>query len=105
VLRLESRADGGRHTIALAGELDLSTVAELEARMAEVSSNGGGELVLDLDELSFMDSTGLRALLIARERCDQDGCELFLTRPQPAVRRLLELTGVLSQLRFIEPPA
>ncbi|HEX4189122.1 MAG TPA: STAS domain-containing protein [Solirubrobacteraceae bacterium] len=101
-LRLESRVEGRRHTIALRGELDLSTVDELEAMMAGACSNGAGELVLDLDGLSFMDSTGVRAALIAAERCEEHGCELLLARPRPPVRRLLELTGVLPRLRLIE---
>jgi anti-sigma B factor antagonist len=104
-LRLESRSDGRRHTIALAGELDLSTARELEAITAEVCAGGAGEVVFDLEELSFMDSTGLRAVLIARERCERHGCELLLARPQPAVLRLLQLTGLYGRLRFLEPPA
>ncbi|HEV7584539.1 MAG TPA: STAS domain-containing protein [Solirubrobacteraceae bacterium] len=103
-LRVEGHADGRRHTVALMGELDLSTADELEARIEQACSDGAGELVLDLQELSFMDSTGLRAILGARERCEGHGCELFLTRAQPAVLRLLQLTGVLPRLRFLEPP-
>jgi anti-anti-sigma factor len=58
--------------------------------------------VLDLEELSFMDSTGLRAVLMSREHCERHGCELYLARPQPTVLRLLELTGVLPRLRLLE---
>jgi anti-anti-sigma factor len=101
-LSLTARADGQRHVIMLSGELDLATAAELESRVAESCSDGARELVLDLEQLRFMDSTGLRAVLIARERCEGHGCELYLARPQPAVRRLLDLTGVLPRLRLIE---
>jgi anti-anti-sigma factor len=104
-LTVERRSHGRREIVALAGELDLSTVAELEAGIEEACSNGAGELVLDLEELSFMDSTGLSAILTTQDRCAGQGCELLLSGAQPAVHRLFELTGVLSCLRFLEPPA
>jgi anti-anti-sigma factor len=100
-LTVERRSDGRRQIVALAGELDLSTVADLEARIEEACSDGAGELVLDLEELSFMDSTGLSAILTTQDRCEGQGCELLLTEAQPAVHRLFELTGVLSRLRFL----
>ena len=103
-LRLARRSEGTRHTLSLTGELDLSTVAELGEMIEQACSEGAVELVLDLRELSFMDSTGLSAILTAKERCDAHGCALLLTTPQPNVRRLLELTGVLSRLRFVDPP-
>jgi stage II sporulation protein AA (anti-sigma F factor antagonist) len=101
-LSLTARADGRRHVITLSGELDLATAEVLESSVAEACSDGARELLLDLEQLRFMDSTGLRAVLMARERCEGDGCELYLARPQRAVRQLLELTGVLPRLRLIE---
>jgi anti-sigma B factor antagonist len=104
-LRLAARAEGPRHTVVLVGELDLATAPELDAIAERVCSEGARELVLDLRELSFIDSTGLRAILVTRERCEGHGCELFLTPGPPAVERLFDLTGMRSQLRFREPPA
>jgi anti-sigma B factor antagonist len=104
-LSVEQLVEGPRQTLVLAGELDLATAPELE-RMTELScADGAGELVLDLSGLSFIDSTGLRAILMAREQCEEHGCELFLTPGPPAVQRLFELTGLLERLPFLEPPA
>jgi anti-anti-sigma factor len=91
--------------VALAGELDLATAPQLEAMTVEVCGNGACELVLDLRDLAFIDSTGLRAILTARDHCEEQRCELFLTPGPPAVQRLFELTGLLERLPFIEPPA
>jgi anti-anti-sigma factor len=91
--------------VILAGELDLATAPQLEAMTEQLCSNGARELVLDLREVAFIDSTGLRAILRAREHCEGHRCELFLTPGQPAVQRLFELTGVLDRLPFLEPPA
>jgi anti-anti-sigma factor len=103
-LSVTSQAEGRRHTLVLAGELDLATAIELDARTEQACASGAGELVLDLRELVFIDSSGLRAILRAQERCDSHRCELFLTPGPPAVQRLFELTGLLERLPFLEPP-
>ena len=104
-LSLDARSEGRRHTLLLAGELDLATAPELEGMTEQACANGAAELVLDLRDLAFIDSTGLRAILRARERCEAHRCELFLTPGPPAVQRLFELTGLLERLPFLEPPA
>jgi anti-anti-sigma factor len=103
-LSVKAQAEGRRHTLVLAGELDLATAPELDAKTEQACANGAGELVLDLRELAFIDSTGLRAILRAQEHCEAHRCELFLTPGPPAVQRLFELTGLLERLAFREPP-
>jgi anti-sigma B factor antagonist len=103
-LSVKAQSEGRRHTLALAGELDIATVPELDAMTERVCADGAGELVLDLRELAFIDSTGLRAILRAREQCEAHRCQLFLTPGPPAVQRLFELTGLLERLPFLEPP-
>jgi anti-sigma B factor antagonist len=102
-LSLHTQADGDRHTLAIAGELDLATVPELEARAEQICAEGR-ELVLDLSELAFIDSTGLLAILKTRELCAERRCGFFLTPGPPAVQRLFELTGLLDQLPFLDAP-
>jgi anti-anti-sigma factor len=103
-LSVKARADGRRHTLVLAGELDLATVPELDTMTERACADGAGELVLDLRELVFIDSTGLRAILRALQHCEAHRCQLFLTPGPPAVQRLFELTGLLERLPFLEPP-
>jgi stage II sporulation protein AA (anti-sigma F factor antagonist) len=97
-LLLVKHADDDRHTLALRGELDLSSSDDLEAAVLQSCSDGAKEIVLDLGELAFVDSAGLRALLSVREVCEQRDARLSLTNPLAPVRRLFELTGVGESL-------
>jgi anti-anti-sigma factor len=100
-LSLRARAHGDRDTLALAGDLDLATSPELEATVGQLCTEGR-ELVLDLSELSFIDSTGLLAILKARERCAERRCGFFLIPGPPAVQRVFQLTDLLERLPFLD---
>jgi anti-sigma B factor antagonist len=104
-LSVHARPDGRRHTVVLAGELDLATAPELEQMSEQLCANGARELVLDLQGLEFIDSTGLSAILRVSERCEAYRCTLYLTPGPPKVQRLFELTGLLERLPFVELPA
>jgi anti-anti-sigma factor len=75
--------------IALEGELDYAASASLRKR---VDSTAGHALVLDLRQVTFVDSSALRELLRAREALAQRGDRLVLAAMAPSLRRLLELT-------------
>ena len=92
------------HTLVLSGELDIATAPELDEAIAGVCENGESAVVLDLSRLTFMDSTGLQAILAADKLCEKRGHDLRLTGVKGAVRRLFDLTGAFSALRF-EPQA
>lgn len=89
-----SRRD--RHVvIEVAGELDLATAPLLHERLADIiDAQGNLAVVLDLAELTFVDSSGLTALVTAHKRLQSHGGRLVLTRPGPATRRALEITGL-----------
>jgi anti-sigma B factor antagonist len=90
----------GGQVIGFRGELDLSSshaVAEL------VTGPAGSLVVLDLRELTFVDSAGLGAILLARRTMLAAEGTLVLTRPQPIVRRVLELTGLDSWITEWDP--
>jgi len=97
--RIAVDADGARRTIVLGGELDLISAGELEATATRLCAEEIGELVIDLRGLTFVDSTGLRAILtcwdLAKGHCG------FLLIPGPrAVQRLFEVTGLRDRLPF-----
>jgi anti-sigma B factor antagonist len=100
-LSLRAQADGNRDTLVLAGDLDLATSPELEARVEQLCTEGR-ELVLDLSELSFIDSTGLLAILKAREQCAERRSRFFLIPGPPAVQRVFRLTDLLERLPFLD---
>jgi anti-anti-sigma factor len=91
-LSIRDTVDAGRHTLALSGELDLGSANELEQAVREVCASGA-ELVLDLREVTFMDSTGLRVLIVAGALCEENGHELRIV-PGEDIQRILEMTGL-----------
>ena len=93
----ESAADGA-FTLHLRGELDLVSAGMLETRIAELCTDGASRIVLEMEGLQFMDSTGLRALLVSQELCAVNSCRLLVGQLSPQVARLLELSGLEGRL-------
>jgi anti-anti-sigma factor len=91
--------------IAAAGELDLST-SELLREAVDVCCDRDGlrVLMVDLRDLSFIDSTGLRALWYSRERAQSAGCELVLRSPSDAVQHLLKITKLEKVFAVVDLP-
>ncbi|MGI8779747.1 MAG: STAS domain-containing protein [Solirubrobacteraceae bacterium] len=82
--------DGGV-VVSLHGEFDIAGIERVEAATAELPP--GTQLVLDLGDLQFIDSSGLRTLMNLDLRSRGEGWSLAFSEPQPAVRRLLRLCG------------
>ena len=93
--------EDGRVLMRLAGELDLSSTPVLEQRLRE-ALDSGRQLVVDLRNLDFMDSTGLTLLVRWARGAEQDGYELALVRGEPRVHRLFELTGLDAAFTFTD---
>jgi anti-anti-sigma factor len=89
-----------RRTLILSGELDLASRPLLDEALARVGQERIETLVLDLSGVSFMDSTGLHAVLVAKDLCARYRRELLFVRGSAQVQRLFELSGVLPQLEF-----
>jgi stage II sporulation protein AA (anti-sigma F factor antagonist) len=91
-------ADGdGERVIRLRGELDIESAPDLE-RVLLRSRPAGQRVVVDLTELKFMDSTGLRVLLRARAAAEEGRWEINLRNVPPTIRRLFDMTGVHAAL-------
>jgi anti-anti-sigma factor len=100
----EQRADGT--TLHLAGELDMATARRLEAAVANALDREEAELVVDLNEVRFMDSTGLRALLRARRDCElRDRSFFLIPAADGGQHRLFQVSGLIGHLTFHEPQA
>lgn len=97
--RISVASDGQRRTLVLCGELDLVSAGEVEAAAARVCAEGIVELVIDLRGLTFVDSTGLRAILTCWE-LTKGRCDFLLIPGSQAVQRLFEVTGLLDRLPF-----
>jgi anti-sigma B factor antagonist len=103
-LRIGVRHGAARVILSLDGELDMATAELLERAIEDVDLDGITTVVLDLERLQFMDSTGLRIVLSAHERCRQRGLGLALTPGSQQVQRLLSVTGVAQHLQIIAAP-
>ncbi|MFF8598070.1 STAS domain-containing protein [Streptomyces sp. NPDC015232] len=84
--------------LTVRGELDMETAGRLDGHLAEQFRQGRRSLVLDLSALGFMDSSGLNVLIRAVNRARESGGDLYLAAPTPAVRRILEITGVTTTI-------
>ena len=82
----------GVASIALSGELDVTTVPVLEDHLARFEGAGVSAIMIDLRELTFLDRSAMQAFLAARERANQNGHRLILVGASPGARRLFELT-------------
>jgi len=103
-IRIEASPD--QHVLVLSGELDIASSGVLDTAIAELCTDGARRIVLEMGSLQFMDSTGLRAVLVGRELCEVNGCELLVGELSPQVRRLLDISGVAEKLAFLsERPA
>jgi anti-sigma B factor antagonist len=99
VFAIEAREPVGEIAVlALSGELDLAAAPALRERLAEARATGARGLVLDMAEVTFLDSSALREILRADAALRTDGVPLVLATVQPAVERLLELTRTTGML-------
>lgn len=98
-LQIEVSHEGDRVVLALDGELDMASAPMLEVAVEDAEIAGKQTVVLDLRELDFIDSTGLRIILSARKLCGERGQELSVTEGSQQVERLLNVTGMAAHLR------
>ena len=88
--------------LALIGELDLSTVDQVEEELRKVEDGGAETVVLDLTSLSFLDSTGLRTIVTADQRARKSGRRLAIVRGPDTVHRVFTITRLDERLDMVE---
>jgi len=88
----------GQAELTLVGELDNLSAPVLRQVLAGIDSGGGHDVTIDMDELRFVDSSGINELVTAWRRSRQQGGTLTVRNATEAVRRLLEMTGVADML-------
>ena len=90
--------------LVLKGELDLYSAPALDDAVVELEGEKWPVLFLDLRELDFIDSAGLRLVVRTHARAQQDGRRLVLIRGGENVARVLELTGLVDELEIVDEP-
>jgi anti-sigma B factor antagonist len=95
---------GNDVVLVLDGELDLATAPLLDEQLAQLQASDAAQLLVDLDRVAFIDSTGLGVLVKHARISSQNGQRLRLTRGSPQAQRLFELAGVWDRLPFLADP-
>ena len=91
---LVSRARG-TVVVAIRGELDTYTAPRLQSHLQDlIEDQGNLAMVLDLSEMTFIDSSGLSVLVHALKRMRDHGGRLTLSSPKPATSKVLEISGL-----------
>ncbi|GAC1434574.1 MAG: STAS domain-containing protein [Solirubrobacteraceae bacterium] len=91
----------GHAYVEVEGELDVAATPLLNQKIAEAETHDSELVVVDLTRTSFIDSTGLRALIAAQERSARDGNRFRITEGPEQLQRLFKLAGILDKLPFL----
>jgi anti-anti-sigma factor len=104
VLRITVEPLHDARLIRVAGEVDVSTVAKLK-RELDAARDEAATALLDLSDVTFMDSTGLHVLLEASRNSVVSDWGFFILRPSGSVQRLIQVSGTADLLTLIDPGA
>lgn len=99
LLRVDSSAEADTALIVADGEIDLATVNKLRSAVTELMTQGARHLTVDLDKVTYIDSSGLGMLIGAHKRMASTGGTLTIRCSQARVLRLLSITGLDRVLR------
>ena len=104
MLDLTTETDGATIRLALQGELDIANAATVEQELLRIELKRPATIVLDLRELAFMDSTGLRIILAGDARAREHGRRLVIVRGPDAVQRIFHMTRIDERLEIVDDP-
>ena len=97
---LSHEVQGEQGVLTLIGELDTAAAQDVDDAIDDLVGRGVRTLVIDLGQISFIDSSGLRSLIRARQALGTQDA-IRLRSPQAATLRLLEITGLEDQFRLV----
>ena len=103
-LSLDITTTLGAITVSASGEIDLATVDHLKDTLTGLWFDGA-TIRLDLRDVTFIDSTGINALVVMDRRSKERGCRLVLSAPSPAVQLALDYTGAETVLNLDDQAA
>ena len=104
LLNVDIESANGRARIALSGELDISSASRMEDELSSLQAQSPKLLVLDLRELEFMDSTGLRLIVRADEAARAGGTRFVIVRGPEPVQRVFQIVGLDTRLEMTDAP-
>ena len=95
-MEIGKKLEGTRLTVTLSGELNTVTAPELEASLSE-DLKTIDEIVFDMEDLSYITSSGLRVLLVCQQELEERG-GVTIRSASPVIREVIEVTGFDSIL-------
>jgi anti-sigma B factor antagonist len=104
-LRIDRTINGDIPVLAVSGDLDLAGAGVLERAVEETWATGARALAVDLRGVEFMDSSGLRVLVVAAQRAEKDARRFALVPGKAQVMRVFEITRMEERLDFVDDPA
>lgn len=96
--RLDISRDGDR--VVVAGDVDAHTCPDLASELDPLP--GTGDIRLDVADVGFIDSSGLRVIIGAHQRAEENNRKLLIERPSKSVSRLLEISGLTDHLHIVD---
>ena len=93
---------GAMWVVRVAGEVDIATAPRLAATLDAVVKADPTRVLVELDDVTFLDSSGIRALVLAQRRLEDVGAAFVIDGMSEAVKHVLEIAGVLESLS--QPP-
>ena len=101
-LRVQVQPQGDEVVLLLDGELDPHTAPILRRELDALVEAGSTTVVLDMQALRFIDSSGLRVVISAHRELREAGGQLSLRSLSDTARRLLEITGLTDHIEIVE---
>jgi anti-sigma B factor antagonist len=102
-LNVSSRFHDDHTIVTICGEIDLYTAPRLHSELAGLLAEGmPTRVIIDMSGVEFCDSTGMNVLLSCLRRARERGGELEIAAPKPAVRKILQVTGLDSVFTLVE---
>jgi anti-sigma B factor antagonist len=101
---VEVRREHGAAIVVPSGELDLVSAPELQAQLEHAWKSGTEQVIVDLREVPFMDSTGLHVIVGAHQHAQESGLAFGVVDGGEQVHKLLSLTGMLDTLSVAASP-
>ena len=92
----------GHSTLVVSGEIDLATAAMFRQELIAAAGDAHSPALVDLSAVTFLDSSGLNALVAARRSLEGTDVSLVLLNPSPICRRVLEVTGTDQVFEIVD---
>jgi anti-sigma B factor antagonist len=97
-------AEGSAEIVVVRGEIDLATADAVRADL-RAALERSGNVVLDLREVTFMDTQGLAVVIETQQSSAEDGTRFAITRAPDHVHRLFDMIGLTPRLTIVDDPA